>query len=84
MPSCASLPPPSDTREPLQRREEFSTKVHKAVQDSVGDRKQNMFYVSGVATAPAKQHRGYASALMRMAADMVRIASASAPPAPPS
>ncbi|KAJ3539695.1 hypothetical protein NM688_g6329 [Phlebia brevispora] len=58
------------TKQQTKRFEEFLEKIRKAVRSSCGDRLQDMFYISGVATAPAKQRRGYASTLMRMACTM--------------
>ncbi|KAJ3551475.1 hypothetical protein NM688_g4681 [Phlebia brevispora] len=51
----------------MQRHAEFSDKIREAIRSSFGDGLKSMFYITIVATAPAKQRRGYASTLMRIA-----------------
>ncbi|KAJ3539696.1 hypothetical protein NM688_g6328 [Phlebia brevispora] len=58
------------SKQQTKRRAEFSDKLRKAIRSSFGDRLKDMFYITSVATAPAKQRRGYASMLMRMACAM--------------
>lgn len=49
-----------------QRNKEFRDKLDTSVENCLGDRVDDMLVIAGLATAPAKQHHGYASALVRM------------------
>ncbi|GJE95601.1 GNAT family N-acetyltransferase [Phanerochaete sordida] len=54
----------------LKRRTEYKTKRGAALQGALGARMQEMLSVGGLATHPAWQGRGYASALVRVVADL--------------
>lgn len=66
MQSCSSRP---DT--PHQRLEESRIKIAKAIDEVIGSRKEEMFYVSAIATSPAQQGHGYGSALIKMVTTLV-------------
>lgn len=55
-----------------KRREEFRKRIQEEVDTGLGESKGDMWYVNVLATRPEAQGKGYASALMRHFADMVR------------
>ncbi len=59
---------------PVKRRKELIDKADQAIKDVLGDRRDSMFYIGIVWTAPAEQGHGYASALIRIVTAKVRIA----------
>ncbi|KAH9936895.1 uncharacterized protein BXZ73DRAFT_44979 [Epithele typhae] len=56
----------------LQRKREFNTAYMKLHGEAIGDREAEMMELCALATAPEKQGRGYASALMRAFNKMAR------------
>ncbi|RPD62152.1 hypothetical protein L226DRAFT_535520 [Lentinus tigrinus ALCF2SS1-7] len=55
----------------LRKREiEVGTKLRAMIKSALGDRVSEMMELSGLATAPAKQGRGYATALVKYLNDM--------------
>ena len=48
-----------------QRYHELELKVKAAIKDNLGDSVEETVYIDGLATKPAAQGQGYASALMR-------------------
>ncbi|THH30901.1 hypothetical protein EUX98_g3295 [Antrodiella citrinella] len=57
------------TAEQKRRSEEVSKKMDAAVREALGDRKKDMFYLDHLGTTPAKQGRGYGTALCKVLAD---------------
>ena len=54
-----------------QRKREFGSKVGQMLKASFGDQIAGMLEIRGLATAPDKRRRGYATILMRLAHEMV-------------
>ncbi|RPD62151.1 hypothetical protein L226DRAFT_613462 [Lentinus tigrinus ALCF2SS1-7] len=48
-----------------KREAEIATKLETMIKSALGDRRASMMVLSGLATAPAKQGRGYATALVK-------------------
>lgn len=48
-----------------QRETEIRTKLNTMIKSALGDRRGSMMELAGLATAPAKQGRGYATALVK-------------------
>jgi len=55
-----------------KRKAEFVAKHEAALEKFLGDAINDMMSVSGLATAPSKQRRGYGSTLVRTVTDIVR------------
>ncbi|RPD62150.1 hypothetical protein L227DRAFT_609997 [Lentinus tigrinus ALCF2SS1-6] len=53
-----------------KRKTEFIEKVKAMIQDAFGEHVEDMLEVQGLATAPEKQGREYATALMKIVTDM--------------
>ncbi len=58
-----------------QRRKEIIAKSHALLEAAIGERVDELFEVQRLATVPAKQGRGYATALISVVHDLVRIVS---------
>ena len=56
---------------PLQRKREFLVAYMALVEEAIGDRAEDMLELASLETAPAKQGRGYASALVNALHEMV-------------
>ncbi|KAI0916978.1 hypothetical protein AcW1_007708 [Taiwanofungus camphoratus] len=53
-----------DSKEQRRRRKESSDKLDVAINAAIGDQKEDMIYLASLATAPAKQGRGYGTMLV--------------------
>ena len=56
---------------PRQRLAEFMDKADSLIGEVVGEEQKRMVVVGGLATAPERQGRGYASTLVHLATDLV-------------
>ncbi|KAI0335564.1 hypothetical protein GY45DRAFT_1316911 [Cubamyces sp. BRFM 1775] len=59
-----------DSDELKRRKREFGSKVGQMLKASFGDQMAGMLEIRGLATAPGKRRRGYATILMRLAHEM--------------
>ena len=55
----------------MQRKREFGVTLTELYNEVIGDRGKDMFELTGLATAPQKQGRGYATALAHVLNEMV-------------
>ncbi|KAI0335566.1 hypothetical protein GY45DRAFT_810276 [Cubamyces sp. BRFM 1775] len=65
LPIVAPLLKAFDTEELKKRKKEWVDATNTLLRETLGDAVKNMIEVQGLATAPEKQGRGYATALMR-------------------